>query len=249
MDFGDPSGVAAVTLFVSRGAGHTWRGSRLPLFPPFPGFLLSPLSPLFLRLALGRTSKEIDATTEIWPQPARLRNRSRASRARRADCWAPRCLRMARTPKVGTGVAHDRTTEVAGTRGKATSNEQGPPAELTGPVMIVGLLRPEGLLPMGGDVDWQQRLAHPEPADDGGEAPLRWFRCPGSEVLTAGPSARPSVSRGRPVARRSMSETGARRWWWRCRPGHGRRWRGLRGRRRCWRLVGCDRGRRGSGYG
>ena len=30
-------------------------------------------------------------------------------------CWAPRCLRMARTPKVGTGVAHDRTTEVAGT--------------------------------------------------------------------------------------------------------------------------------------
>jgi hypothetical protein len=38
-------------------------------------------------------------------------------------CWAPRCLRMARTPKVGTGVAHDRTTEVAGTRGKATSNE------------------------------------------------------------------------------------------------------------------------------
>jgi polyhydroxybutyrate depolymerase len=66
MDFGDPSGVAAVTLFVSRGAGHTWPGSRLPLFPPFPGFLLSPLSPLFLRLALGRTSKEIDATTQIW---------------------------------------------------------------------------------------------------------------------------------------------------------------------------------------
>ena len=31
------------------------------------------------------------------------------------ECWAPRCLRMARTPKVGTGVAHDRTTEVAGT--------------------------------------------------------------------------------------------------------------------------------------
>jgi hypothetical protein len=40
-----------------------------------------------------------------------------------SECWAPRCLRMARTPKVGTGVAHDRTTEVAGTRGKATSNE------------------------------------------------------------------------------------------------------------------------------
>jgi len=54
IDFGDPSGVAAVTLFVSRGAGHTWPGSRLPLFP------------LSLRLILGRTSMEIDATTEIW---------------------------------------------------------------------------------------------------------------------------------------------------------------------------------------
>ncbi len=51
MDFGDPSEVAAVTLFVSRGAGHTWPGSRLPLF---------------MRLILGRTSMEIDATTEIW---------------------------------------------------------------------------------------------------------------------------------------------------------------------------------------
>jgi len=48
VDFGDPP---AVTLFVSRGAGHTWPGSRLPLS---------------LRLMLGRTSKEIDATTEIW---------------------------------------------------------------------------------------------------------------------------------------------------------------------------------------
>ena len=63
MDFGDPSDAAAVTLFVSRGAGHTWPGSRLPLFAFFP---MSPLSPLFLRLILGRTSKEIDATTEIW---------------------------------------------------------------------------------------------------------------------------------------------------------------------------------------
>jgi polyhydroxybutyrate depolymerase len=54
MDFGDPSEVAAVTLFVSRGAGHTWPGSRLPLFP------------LSLRLVLGWTSMEIDATTEIW---------------------------------------------------------------------------------------------------------------------------------------------------------------------------------------
>lgn len=51
IDFGDPSDVAAVTLFASRGAGHTWPGSRLPLF---------------MRLILGRTSKEIDATTEIW---------------------------------------------------------------------------------------------------------------------------------------------------------------------------------------
>jgi len=49
--FGDPGEVPAVTLFVSDGAGHTWPGSRLPLF---------------LRLILGRTSKEIDATTEIW---------------------------------------------------------------------------------------------------------------------------------------------------------------------------------------
>jgi hypothetical protein len=27
---------------------------------------MSPLSPLFVRLILGRTSREIDATTEIW---------------------------------------------------------------------------------------------------------------------------------------------------------------------------------------
>jgi polyhydroxybutyrate depolymerase len=66
MDYGDPSQAAAVTLFVSRGAGHTWPGSRPPLLPPFPLFPLSPLSPLFLRLTLGRTSKEIDATSEIW---------------------------------------------------------------------------------------------------------------------------------------------------------------------------------------
>jgi polyhydroxybutyrate depolymerase len=54
MDFGEPDAAAAVTLFISRGAGHTWPGSRLPLFP------------LPLRLILGRTSKEINATTEIW---------------------------------------------------------------------------------------------------------------------------------------------------------------------------------------
>ena len=41
MDIGDPNEAAAVTLFVSQGAGHTWPGSHLPLF---------------LRLILGRTS-------------------------------------------------------------------------------------------------------------------------------------------------------------------------------------------------
>jgi polyhydroxybutyrate depolymerase len=61
IDFGDPGEAAAVSLFVSRGAGHTWPGSRL-----FFGPSLSPLRGLFLRLILGRTSKEIDATTEIW---------------------------------------------------------------------------------------------------------------------------------------------------------------------------------------
>jgi poly(3-hydroxybutyrate) depolymerase len=54
VDFGDPNEAAAVTLFVSRGAGHTRPGSRLPLFP------------ISLRLILGRTSKEVDATAEIW---------------------------------------------------------------------------------------------------------------------------------------------------------------------------------------
>ena len=63
MDFGDPAGAAAVTLFVSRGAGHTWPGSRPHLFA---ALAMSPLSPLLLRLMLGRTSKEIDATAEIW---------------------------------------------------------------------------------------------------------------------------------------------------------------------------------------
>jgi len=40
-----------VTLWTSRGAGHTWPGGH-------PGLLL--------RLFLGRTSREIDATTSIW---------------------------------------------------------------------------------------------------------------------------------------------------------------------------------------
>jgi poly(3-hydroxybutyrate) depolymerase len=54
VDFDDPQEAAAVTLFLSRGAGHTWPGSHLPLFP------------ISLRLILGRTSKEVDATAEIW---------------------------------------------------------------------------------------------------------------------------------------------------------------------------------------
>jgi polyhydroxybutyrate depolymerase len=54
LDYGSANEAAAVSLFVSRGAGHTWPGSRLPLFP------------ISLRLILGRTSKEVDATTEIW---------------------------------------------------------------------------------------------------------------------------------------------------------------------------------------
>jgi poly(3-hydroxybutyrate) depolymerase len=40
-----------VTLWTSRGAGHTWPGSHLGPF---------------LRMILGRTSTEIDATLEIW---------------------------------------------------------------------------------------------------------------------------------------------------------------------------------------
>ena len=51
VDFGDTRNAAAVTLFVSQGAGHTWPGSRLPVF---------------MRLILGRTSMDIDATSEIW---------------------------------------------------------------------------------------------------------------------------------------------------------------------------------------
>ena len=40
-----------VTLFTSKGAGHTWPGAHL-------GF--------FLRLLLGRTTMEVDATSKIW---------------------------------------------------------------------------------------------------------------------------------------------------------------------------------------
>jgi polyhydroxybutyrate depolymerase len=60
ISLGNPGEASVVTLFVSDGAGHTWPGSRLPLS------LATPLALLYLRLILGRTSKEVDATTEIW---------------------------------------------------------------------------------------------------------------------------------------------------------------------------------------
>ncbi len=50
-NFGPDGDPGAVTLWVCKGAGHTWPGSKLPLF---------------LRLFLGRTSFEVDATAEIW---------------------------------------------------------------------------------------------------------------------------------------------------------------------------------------
>jgi poly(3-hydroxybutyrate) depolymerase len=40
-----------VTLWTARGAGHTWPGARVGLI---------------LRLLLGRTTNEIDATAKIW---------------------------------------------------------------------------------------------------------------------------------------------------------------------------------------
>jgi polyhydroxybutyrate depolymerase len=49
--FGADDHPGAVTLWVSRGAGHTWPGTRLPLG---------------LRLFLGRTSYDVDATAELW---------------------------------------------------------------------------------------------------------------------------------------------------------------------------------------
>lgn len=51
LSFGSDGEPGAVTLWVSQGAGHTWPGSRLPLV---------------LRLMLGRTSHEVDATAETW---------------------------------------------------------------------------------------------------------------------------------------------------------------------------------------
>jgi polyhydroxybutyrate depolymerase len=49
--YGGEGNPGEVTLFTSKGAGHTWPGAH-------PG--------LFMRLLLGRTSTEIDATSKIW---------------------------------------------------------------------------------------------------------------------------------------------------------------------------------------
>jgi polyhydroxybutyrate depolymerase len=49
--FGTEGEPGAVTLWVCKGAGHTWPGSKLPIV---------------LRLFLGRTSFEVDATDETW---------------------------------------------------------------------------------------------------------------------------------------------------------------------------------------
>ena len=51
LSFGADGEPGAVTLWVSQGAGHTWPGTKLPLV---------------LRLMLGRTSHEVDATAETW---------------------------------------------------------------------------------------------------------------------------------------------------------------------------------------
>ena len=51
---------AAVTLWVCKGAGHTWPGSKLPIL---------------LRLFLGRTSYEVDATAETWRAASALIDR------------------------------------------------------------------------------------------------------------------------------------------------------------------------------
>jgi polyhydroxybutyrate depolymerase len=49
--FGAPGAPGEVVLWTARGAGHTWPGSRLGLA---------------LRLLLGRTCMEVDATSEAW---------------------------------------------------------------------------------------------------------------------------------------------------------------------------------------
>ena len=49
--YGTPGGDGEITLWTAAGAGHTWPGSHLGIV---------------LRLLLGRTNMEIDATKEIW---------------------------------------------------------------------------------------------------------------------------------------------------------------------------------------
>jgi polyhydroxybutyrate depolymerase len=49
--YGTNGGPGEVTLWTSAGAGHTWPGAHLGLF---------------LRLFLGRTTTEIDASDEVW---------------------------------------------------------------------------------------------------------------------------------------------------------------------------------------
>jgi polyhydroxybutyrate depolymerase len=49
--YGQPGGPGEVTLWTSKGAGHTWPGGHMRLL---------------LRALLGRTSKEINASDEIW---------------------------------------------------------------------------------------------------------------------------------------------------------------------------------------
>jgi len=51
VSYGSDDEPGAVTLWICAGAGHTWPGTRLPLA---------------LRLFLGRTAFDVDATTEIW---------------------------------------------------------------------------------------------------------------------------------------------------------------------------------------
>ena len=51
LSYGREDEPGAVTLWVCRGAGHTWPGTRLPLG---------------LRLFLGKVSDDVDATAEIW---------------------------------------------------------------------------------------------------------------------------------------------------------------------------------------
>ena len=51
LSYGPTDDPGAVTLWVCEGAGHTWPGTRLPGL---------------MRMILGRTSHDVDATAEIW---------------------------------------------------------------------------------------------------------------------------------------------------------------------------------------